>query len=157
MREYLLVIVSMVFVQNYVLARFLGLCPFINVSRKTDAALGMGMAVTFVMTLTSAVTWPLYFYVLELSQRNIFVRLGWLEVTGSRQYAAGIQLYGARDVTVRRCIVHHNEHYGISLRDTAGCTVARNVVWHNGYGIAVGTSSPISASISINSIRAPSP
>ena len=40
MRDYLLVIVSMVFVQNYVLARFLGLCPFINVSRKTDAAIG---------------------------------------------------------------------------------------------------------------------
>lgn len=83
-RAYLLIVVSMVFVQNYVLAKFLGLCPFINVSRKTDTALGMGMAVTFVMTLTSAVTWPLYFYVLKLSEDNIFVKMGWLEVTGSQ-------------------------------------------------------------------------
>jgi len=83
--KYFLVIISMVFVQNYVLARFLGLCPFINVSRKTDAALGMGMAVTFVMTLTSAVTWPLYFYVLELNANNIFVQLGWLEASTGPQ------------------------------------------------------------------------
>ncbi|NQU23811.1 MAG: right-handed parallel beta-helix repeat-containing protein [Candidatus Nealsonbacteria bacterium] len=66
-----------------------------------------------------------------------------LEVTGSRQYAAGIELYGARDVTVRRCIVHHNEQYGISLRDTIGCTAARNVVRHNGYGISVSSSSGV--------------
>ena len=85
MTRYLLVIISMVFVQNYVLARFLGLCPFINVSRKTDAALGMGMAVTFVMTLTSAVTWPLYFYVLELNPGNIFVRMGLLEASTGAQ------------------------------------------------------------------------
>jgi electron transport complex protein RnfA len=78
MREYLMIVVAMVFVQNFVLARFLGLCPFVNVSRRTDAALGMGIAVTFVMTLTSAVTWPLYFYVLKLSESNVFVRLGWL-------------------------------------------------------------------------------
>ena len=92
MTRYFLVIISMVFVQNYVLARFLGLCPFINVSRKTDAALGMGMAVTFVMTLTSAATWPLYFYVLELNERNIFVRLGWLEITGSQPLVAVLKV-----------------------------------------------------------------
>lgn len=89
MSRYFLVIISMVFVQNYVLARFLGLCPFINVSRKTDAALGMGMAVTFVMTMTSAVTWPLYFYVLELNPNNIFVQLEWLQAgTGSQPLVA---------------------------------------------------------------------
>ena len=66
MGSYFLVIISMVFVQNYVLSQILGLCPFINVSRKTDSALGMGIAVTFVMAMTSAVTWPLYFYVLDL-------------------------------------------------------------------------------------------
>ncbi len=93
MGKYFLVIISMVFVQNYVLARFLGLCPFINVSRKTDAALGMGMAVTFVMTLTSAVTWPLYFYVLELNPNNIFVQLGWLQAsTGSQPLVAVLKV-----------------------------------------------------------------
>ncbi len=78
MGKYFMVVIAMVFVQNYVLAQILGLCPFINVSRKTDSALGMGLAVTFVMAMTSAVTWPLYFYVLELSPRNIFVQLGWM-------------------------------------------------------------------------------
>ena len=91
-RSYLLVIISMVFVQNYVLARFLGLCPFINVSRKTDAALGMGMAVTFVMTMTSAVTWPIYTYLLKLGPANLFVKLGWLEVTGDQPLLAVLKV-----------------------------------------------------------------
>lgn len=78
MGKYFMVVIAMVFVQNYVLAQILGLCPFINVSRRTDSALGMGLAVTFVMAMTSAVTWPLYFYVLNLSERNIFVQLGWM-------------------------------------------------------------------------------
>jgi len=92
LRAYFLVIISMVFVQNYVLARFLGLCPFINVSRKTDAALGMGMAVTFVMTMTSAVTWPIYTYVLKLGPANVFVKLGWLEVTGDQPLLAVLKV-----------------------------------------------------------------
>lgn len=85
MGSYFLVIISMVFVQNYVLSQILGLCPFINVSRKTDSALGMGIAVTFVMAMTSAVTWPLYFYVLDLSERNVFVQLGWMSVDAPGQ------------------------------------------------------------------------
>ena len=55
-----LVIVSVVFVNNFVLAKFLGLCPFVGVSKKTEAALGMGMAVCFVMTLASVVTYGIY-------------------------------------------------------------------------------------------------
>jgi Na+-translocating ferredoxin:NAD+ oxidoreductase subunit A len=81
MGKYFMVVIAMVFVQNYVLAQILGLCPFINVSRKTDSALGMGLAVTFVMAMTSAVTWPLYFYVLQLSDRNVFVQLGWMSAS----------------------------------------------------------------------------
>ena len=54
-----------VFVNNYVLSRFLGLCPFIGVSKRTDAALGMGMAVTFVMTLASVATYLIYHYLLK--------------------------------------------------------------------------------------------
>ena len=46
-----------VFVQNFVLMRFLGLCPYIGVSKKLDSALGMGMAVIFVMTMASTFTW----------------------------------------------------------------------------------------------------
>jgi electron transport complex protein RnfA len=52
--------VASIFVFNFVLARFLGLCPFIGVSQKTSSALGMGAAVTFVMFLASVVTYLLY-------------------------------------------------------------------------------------------------
>ncbi len=60
MAEYLQLIFAMVFVQNFVLSKFLGLCPFIGVSKKRDAALGMGLAVIFVMTLASIVTMVVY-------------------------------------------------------------------------------------------------
>jgi len=69
--NYFVIIISMVFVNNFVLARFLGLCPFIGVSKKTDSALGMGAAVTFVMTMASAVTWLLYTFILVPGERNI--------------------------------------------------------------------------------------
>ncbi|MHC4883706.1 MAG: electron transport complex protein RnfA [Planctomycetota bacterium] len=57
---YLKIMFVAVFVQNFVLAQFLGLCPFIGVSKKRDAAFGMGMAVIFVMTLASIVTMLIY-------------------------------------------------------------------------------------------------
>ncbi len=53
-----------IFVQNYVLSRFLGLCPYIGVSKKIDSAMGMGMAVIFVMTLASTITWLIQYYLL---------------------------------------------------------------------------------------------
>ena len=54
-----------IFVQNFVLVKFYGICPFLGVSKKTDTALGMGMAVTFVMTLASIMTCLCQKYVLE--------------------------------------------------------------------------------------------
>lgn len=56
--------VAAIFVQNFVLSRFLGLCPYIGVSKKLDSALGMGMAVIFVMTMASTFTWLIYTYFL---------------------------------------------------------------------------------------------
>ncbi|MEA1972542.1 MAG: electron transport complex subunit RsxA [Candidatus Cloacimonadota bacterium] len=65
---YLTNIISMaivaIFIQNFVLSRFLGLCPYIGVSKKLDSALGMGMAVIFVMTLASTITWMIQNYLL---------------------------------------------------------------------------------------------
>ncbi len=66
------IIISAIFVNNYVLARFLGLCPFFGVSKSTEAAMGMGMAVTFVMTLATTATWVIYTYVLMPGPSNIF-------------------------------------------------------------------------------------
>ena len=56
---------TMILVDNYVLAKFLGICPFLGVSKKLDSAIGMSLAVTFVMVMATAVTWPLFFLVLE--------------------------------------------------------------------------------------------
>ena len=56
--------VAAILVENFVLVKFYGICPFLGVSKKTDTALGMGMAVTFVMSLASALTWLVYHYIL---------------------------------------------------------------------------------------------
>ena len=59
MSYYLMILVGAVLVNNFVLSRFLGCCPFLGVSKKLDTALGMSGAVVFVMTVASAVTWCL--------------------------------------------------------------------------------------------------
>ena len=63
--EYFLLLLGTVLVNNVVLVKFLGLCPFMGVSKQVDSALGMGMATTFVLTLTSALTWLLDALVLQ--------------------------------------------------------------------------------------------
>lgn len=64
MFELFLILISAVFVNNFVLARFLGICPFLGVSKKVETALGMGMAVIFVMTVASVVTWFIQYLIL---------------------------------------------------------------------------------------------
>lgn len=56
--------ISAIFIHNFILARFLGLCPFIGVSKQTRPALGMGAAVIFVMTLSALITWVVYRFLL---------------------------------------------------------------------------------------------
>ena len=58
------VFLAAIFTENYILCKFFGICPFLGVSKKLDTALGMSAAVTFVMVLATAVTWPIYTYVL---------------------------------------------------------------------------------------------
>lgn len=62
--SYIIMIIAAIFVNNIVLAQFLGICPFLGVSKKVDTAAGMGMAVAFVMLLATLVTWPIFYYVL---------------------------------------------------------------------------------------------
>ena len=59
------IIIAGIFINNFILVRFLGICPFVGVSKKIESSVGMGMAVTFVMTIASAVTWVLYSYILQ--------------------------------------------------------------------------------------------
>lgn len=62
--RYITIIISVVFINNFILSKFLGLCPFIGVSKQTRPAVSMGVAVTFVMTMASIISWLLYRYVL---------------------------------------------------------------------------------------------
>ena len=64
MEKLLSIIVIYIVVDNFVLQRFVGICPFLGVSRKMETAIGMSMAVVFVMTLATLVTWLLYTFVL---------------------------------------------------------------------------------------------
>ena len=64
LKELILILMGGVLVNNYVLQRFLGICPFLGVSKKVNQATGMGVAVTFVMLCATAVTYPIYTYVL---------------------------------------------------------------------------------------------
>ena len=63
--EYILIFITAIFVNNIVLSQFLGICPFLGVSKKVSTASGMGMAVTFVLTLATLVTYFIQKYVLD--------------------------------------------------------------------------------------------
>ncbi len=74
----LIIIMSSILVNNYVLTKFLGICPFLGVSKKTDQAVGMGIAVTFVMLLATVATYPIQYFILnkfnlEFLQTIVFI------------------------------------------------------------------------------------
>lgn len=76
MAEFIMIIVSAVFINNFVVVQFLGICPFLGVSKDFKSALGMGLAVTFVMTITCLITYPIYTFVLvplEIQYMEIIV------------------------------------------------------------------------------------
>lgn len=78
MLAYISIIITAIFVNNIVFAQFLGICPFLGVSKKLTSAVGMGAAVTFVMLLATAVTWLLQEFVLvkfglEFMQTIVFI------------------------------------------------------------------------------------
>ena len=67
--EYILIFIAAVFVNNVVLSQFLGICPFLGVSKKVDTAIGMGAAVAFVLTIATLVTFLVQKYVLDVFGR----------------------------------------------------------------------------------------
>ena len=76
--EYFIIIIGSIFVNNIILAQFLGICPFLGVSGKVSTSMGMGMAVTFVITISSLVTYLLQYHVLvplgiEYMQTIVFI------------------------------------------------------------------------------------
>lgn len=64
MGTFFMVIIMAVFVNNFVVVQFLGICPFLGLSKNTSGALGMGIAVTLIMTVTCLITYPIYNYIL---------------------------------------------------------------------------------------------
>jgi electron transport complex protein RnfA len=83
MMHYVLLIVGAALVNNFVLSRFLGICPFIGVSKRIDTAFGMGMAVIFVMTLASFVTWLINYYLLDPSGLQYLQTIAFILVIAS--------------------------------------------------------------------------
>ena len=77
------VFLSAALVNNFVLARFLGICPFLGVSKKVDTALGMGIAVTFVMILATPTTFLLYMYVLDVYNLTYMTNIAFILIISS--------------------------------------------------------------------------
>ena len=78
MTKFIVILLSAVFINNYVLSRFLGICPFLGVSKKLDSATGMSLAVIFVMLMATAATWPIQHFLLapnhlEYLQTIVFI------------------------------------------------------------------------------------
>lgn len=116
MVSYILIIISAILVNNFVLTRFLGICPFLGVSRKLPTALGMCGAVIFVMTSGSAVTWALQHKIL------IPLGLGYLQtIAFILVIAAFVQLV---DIVMRKFLVKLHSALGIFLPlITTNCAV----------------------------------
>lgn len=71
----MVIVISAIFVNNFIFSRFLGLCPFFGVSKKMDSAIGMGFAVTFVLAMSVALIFPLNYYVLVPTGLDKFLQI----------------------------------------------------------------------------------
>jgi Na+-translocating ferredoxin:NAD+ oxidoreductase subunit A len=81
--EYIIIIIAAIFVNNIVLAQFLGICPFLGVSGKVKTAVGMGGAVLFVMTLATIVTWLIQTYILNALEIQYMQTIAFILVIAS--------------------------------------------------------------------------
>ena len=114
--KFIAIIISTVFINNFILSKFLGLCPFIGVSRETKPAVSMGFAVTFVITASSLITWFIYRYILVpfniTYMRTIFFIL---------VIASFVQLV---EMIIRKFLPHLYRAFGIYLPlITVNCAV----------------------------------
>ena len=116
MKELLLIIFAAVFANNYVLTKTLGICPFLGVSKQLQQAAGMGVAVTFVMVLATAATWPIQYYILNP------LNIGYLQtIVFILVIAALVQFV---EITLKRFIPGLHKSLGIYLPlITTNCAV----------------------------------
>lgn len=83
MREMVIIIIGAVLINNIILSQFLGVCPFLGVSKKLSSAVGMGVAVTFVLTLASLITWLVQTFILELLEIEYLQTIAFILVIAS--------------------------------------------------------------------------
>ena len=79
LKTLMMIAIGAIFINNFVLARFLGICPYIGVSKQIDSAVGMGAAVIFVMSMASMVTYLISTFILEPTTSNVFYHIFSLE------------------------------------------------------------------------------
>lgn len=120
MTKLIIILLSAVFINNYVLSRFLGICPFLGVSKELNHATGMSIAVIFVMCLATAVTWPIQYYL--LTPANGAYDFGYLQtVVFILVIAALVQLV---EIVLKRFIPKLYEALGVYLPlITTNCAV----------------------------------
>ena len=116
MTKLIIILLSAVFINNYVLSRFLGICPFLGVSKKLGPATGMSLAVIFVMMLATAATWPIQMYLLNPNN------LGYLQtIVFILVIAALVQLV---EIVLKRYIPSLHKSLGVYLPlITTNCAV----------------------------------
>ncbi len=116
MTKLIIILLSAVFINNYVLSRFLGICPFLGVSKKLNSATGMSLAVIFVMMIATAVTWPIQMYLLNPND------LGYLQtIVFILVIAALVQLV---EIVLKRYIPSLHKSLGVYLPlITTNCAV----------------------------------
>ncbi len=116
MTKLIIILLSAVFINNYVLSRFLGICPFLGVSKKLDSATGMSIAVIFVMLMATAVTYPIQIFLLNPND------LGYLQtIVFILVIAALVQLV---EIILKRYIPSLHKSLGVYLPlITTNCAV----------------------------------
>ena len=116
MTKLIVILLSAVFINNYVLSRCLGICPFLGVSKKLDSATGMSLAVIFVMLIATAVTWPIQYFLLDPNN------LGYLQtIVFILVIAALVQLV---EIVLKRYIPSLHKSLGVYLPlITTNCAV----------------------------------
>lgn len=116
MTKLIIILLSAVFINNYVLNKFLGICPFLGVSKKLDSATGMSLAVIFVMLIATAVTWPIQMYLLVPNHLEYLRTIVFILVI-----AALVQLV---EITLKRFVPALHKGLGVYLPlITTNCAV----------------------------------
>lgn len=105
--EYILIFISAIFVNNIVLSQFLGICPFLGVSKKVDTALGMSAAVAFVLTIATIVTFLIQKFVLDAFGLQYLQTITFILVI-----AALVQMV---EIILKRFPLHFIRHWAYSF------------------------------------------